>query len=203
MRLFLAIDLPADIRRVLSTVRELAISHDAQSDWHAHPVTWVRPENLHVTLKFLGEVPEAALPQLRGVLEQVPRAGPLALTTEGFQFFPDRGPIRVIAAKIGGDDVGRLALLQRSLEDACEDLGYKREGRAFRPHVTLARSRDGLPAHVRPVFVDRRKSGWFLHDYPGLREPLDAAFAATEFVLVQSQLLPAGPVYTPVATFPL
>jgi 2'-5' RNA ligase len=187
VRLFIAIELPEAVRRGLSSgARGTAQTSPAGN------LSFTREANLHLTLKFLGEVPEPEVPRLRETLTRLPRVGPILLRTEGLEFFPLRGPIRVVAAKVEGD-VGRLALVHREIESACESLGFAREARPYRPHVTLARSRRGLA-------VSRSShSAWqaFKQEVPG------PEFEATEFVLMESRLRPSGSEYIPLAHFPL
>ena len=186
MRLFTAIELPESVRAHLLAVRDrLGSQLDAGG-----AVTWVKPENLHVTLKFLGEVPDAAV---GGLVESLARieVPPMRLVADHMVYFPKRGPVRVIAAGLGGD-VHELARLYEQMEAACAALGFPPEGRAYTPHATIGRTR-----------ITRRGGGAF--NVRGV--PLDDAFpgpsfTATGFVLMKSQLNPKGSVYTPAAHFP-
>jgi 2'-5' RNA ligase len=187
MRLFTAIELPeAERRRLpeLGSRREIFGSDGAR-------LRWVRPETLHLTLTFLGEVSDGDVPRVCDALKGVPKPGQITLGVTGVDFLPPRGPIRVFVADVGGD-VERLSALHASIEQALEPLGFTREARAFRPHVTIARSRRGhkVPGIVREL---ARK-------HPIARgDP----FRVDAFVLFQSHLKPAGPEYVPVARFAL
>src|SRR3712207_508452 len=112
MRLFTAIELPEPVRAHLLDVRDRL--HDPAE---AVAVSWVKPENLHVTLKFLGEVPDAAV---GGLLESLARVDvrPIRLVADHIVYFPKRGPVRVIAAGLGGD-VRELVRLYEQIEAAC------------------------------------------------------------------------------------
>ena len=190
MRLFLALDLPADAKHRLSD------GVWSRRDWWgadaAAHLRRVPAENLHVTLKFLGEVPDDRAADVRAaVAAGLPRVGPLELRPAAAGFFPPRGPARVFVVHLTGD-VERLAQAYAGIEAALEPLGFPREGRAFKPHVTLGRARDrrGAPRAVRvPVEQDP--------DLPG--EP----FRVDAVTLFRSDLRPAGPVYTGVELFPL
>jgi 2'-5' RNA ligase len=150
------------------------------------PVKWVPPENMHVSLKFLGEVDETREAELRAALRQAAggatRSEPRSLTlhVEGFGVFPDYRRPHVVWAGIAPDP--GLELLQHAVEQAFEPLGFPTEARAFRPHVTLGRAR----RDARP------------RDFAGLEPLLDALeFSETvtvaELDLMQSTLQPHGP----------
>ncbi len=150
------------------------------------PVTWVRPENIHLSLKFLGDVDDARETELRAALQRAAGAGreprPLALQITSFGVFPDYRRPHVLWAGVTPDPT--LELLQHSVEQAFEPLGFPTEARAFRPHVTLGRtSRDARP-----------------RDFAGLEAqlaqiPFDHTVTVSELDLMQSTLRPDGPVY--------
>ena len=120
-------------------------------------------------------------------------AGPSAteLFADGVRCFPDRGPVRIVAAGLAGQ-VAALAGVHDAVEQRCRFLGFDRETRAYHPHVTLARARPTLPASFRERAVEVTRGAW-----PG------PAFHIAEFVLVQSTLKPAGSEYVTIARFPL
>jgi 2'-5' RNA ligase len=150
----------------------------------------VKPENIHLSLKFLGDVDDAREPELSAALKQAagtrePRAPrPLTLQITGFGVFPDYHRPHVLWAGVTPDP--GLELLQHGVEQAFAPLGFPTEARAFRPHVTLGRAaRDARP-----------------RDFTGLAEILagtdfDATVTVAEVDLMQSTLQPntAGPVY--------
>lgn len=147
---------------------------------------WVRPENIHLSVKFLGDVDESRESELRSALQRAaggrfePR--PLTLQISGFGVFPDYHRPHVLWAGVTPDPA--LELLQHGVEQAFEPLGFPAEARAFRPHVTLARaSRDARP-----------------RDFAGLEATLeqilfDRTATVGELDLMQSTLRPDGPVY--------
>src|SRR2546425_12355324 len=150
------------------------------------PVKWVRPENIHLSLKFLGEVEEAREPELAAALKRAagtrlePR--PLTLQITGFGVFPDYHRPHVVWAGVTPDP--GLELLQHGVEQAFAPLGFPTEARAFRPHVTLGRAAR-----------DARRG-----DFQGLAEILagtdfDETVTVSEVELMQSTLQPNGPVY--------
>jgi len=145
------------------------------------PVKWVRPEGLHLTLKFLGDTDDAREADLRGALGQV-GGGPVSLHIEGFGVFPDFQRPRVVWAGVAPDPA--LELLQHRVERLFAPLGFPPEARAFRPHLTLGRAaRDARP-----------------RDFTGLEGALTAlTFAETAVVdnvdLMESTLQSGGAVY--------
>jgi RNA 2',3'-cyclic 3'-phosphodiesterase len=150
------------------------------------PVKWVRPENIHLSLKFLGDVEETREPELRAALKRAagtataPR--PLALQIAGFGVFPDYHRPHVLWAGVTPDP--GLELLQHGVEQAFAPLGFPTEARPFRPHVTLGRA----AREARP------------RDFTGLEELLagtgfDTTITVAEVDLMQSTLQPTGPVY--------
>src|SRR5882762_10705164 len=130
MRLFVALEIPSTVREHLA---ELVNSLRAVS-----PRTrWVRPENLHVTLKFIGEVPETQLASIRTALAQVRSDRPVTLGFGGLGFFPNERHPRVFWAGIEASP--NLKILAADIEKATETLGISRDKRDFSPHLTLAR----------------------------------------------------------------
>ena len=150
------------------------------------PVKWVRPENIHLSLKFLGDVDEAREAELRDALKRVagtrsePR--PLALQVTGFGVFPDYHRPKVLWAGVTPD--AGLELLQHGVEQAFAPLGFPTEARPFRPHVTLARAARDAKSR----------------EFAGLEELLsgidfDETVTVTDVDLMQSTLHAEGPVY--------
>jgi len=148
--------------------------------------SWERPEKLHLTLKFLGEIKPARIDQLKAAAERAAaRVSPFPVKLAGTGAFPPKGPARVLWLGVT-DETGGLAALQRRLEDECAAEGFPREPRPYSPHLTLARLR--APAGVRPLAA--------LH--------LETEFAAevfrvSELVVMRSELGPAGARHTPLS----
>ena len=182
MRLFIAIDLSDAARQHLERVQAALRSV-------APGASFTRPDNLHLTLKFLGETPDAQVPALCSALAPLAPAAPLELATTAMVCFPPHGPLRIIGAQLGPLEPA-LRELQHRIEQACESLGHARENRAYRAHVTLARARQPLRGQVRQQLEDATAAFW-----PG---PLTTV---RQFVLYQSQLNPKGSIYTPLARF--
>ncbi len=149
--------------------------------------TWVAPNNMHLTLRFLGEVPEAQTTQLQAVgyaVAQSSESFNLTLTRLGA--FPSPRRARVLWAGTDKENP-QFATLARRLEESVQRLGFPPEEKDPVPHVTLARFRP--PVDLTPVLAGQ------------VLAPL--VVAARELTLMHSELRPQGPVYTPVARWPL
>jgi len=176
MRTFVAIDITEETRAALEK---------AQRSMSGLPgIRWARPANIHLTLKFLGEVADAVIPQVFEVMrEAVADVEPFEFSVRGLGFFPQRRRPRVIWA---GVDSGEqpLGLIAERLNAGLGDIGVPPERRAFRPHLTLGRvrgriERDAVTAAFRDVGGD---------DFGVCR--------AGELVLYMSELRPEGARYT-------
>ncbi len=184
MRLFIALNLPAAERRRLARaskpLRESAL-----------PVQWLPPESLHLTLKFLGEVPpEEAEKVERTVREIAAKSSPFPLELSGFGAFPSLRRPRVVWC--GANALPQLRALKHDLEWELASLGFERELRAFHPHVTLGRAHsDALAGEFREL--EGIVAGL---EYGAVLDPHTVD-------LVQSRLSPAGATYTIVARMPL
>lgn len=183
-RLFVAVELGSGIQGHLAEIQE-----DLKR--FSSTVKWVEPENFHLTLKFLGEVPEERIPAVREVLETVARQhAPLELELVGIGAFPNARSPRVLWA---GVHEGREALIRLALHlnRGFSGLGFEPESRPFTGHVTLGRARRPEPIPgLDKVMLGLAKSKLG-------RRPIQ------DFALVQSELKPTGPVYTVLERFVL
>jgi len=175
MRLFVAVNLPVPLKaRIAGLQRELALS--------GADVKWVEEENLHLTVKFLGEVVPERLAELQEALAQaVPDCRAFRLELSGLGTFPARGVPRVLWVGVGGE-VEAFRELHGAVERALAALGYPGEEREFRPHLTLGRVRS-----PRGVDALRRRIAALDGPYGDL--------AVAEVALMESRLTPRGPVY--------
>ncbi len=183
LRLFLAIDPPDVVRQGLQRAQN-----------RVKPLfntgTYPKPENLHVTLHFLGDTPVSRLPALIEAFSKV--AMPvLTLRTGRLLYFPDERRARVAAMGLEGD-VALLAGMYDQLTPVVSNLGYRLDHRRYTPHITIARFK--IPPHGE-----------------GLDRAISAADSATQslepfrvhqFTLYQSTLDPKGPKYAPLGRFP-
>ena len=135
MRLFLAIDLPQDIRlrldRLLAALRPEAL------------IKWSPLDNLHITTKFIGEWPEKRLRELHQALIQLAPRNPFQIELRDLGWFPNKRLPRVFWAGVCGGEP--LEALARETEECLTELGIKREERRFSPHLTLARIKSPVP----------------------------------------------------------
>src|SRR5438128_7706789 len=179
MQLFVALEVPAEVRENLASLLQSFRAVSPQ-------IRWVRPENLHVTLKFIGEVPQTKLAEIRSALASVRSAQSVTLDFRGLGFFPNEKKPRVFWAGIAASS--NLKTLAADIEGAMEKCGIAREKRDFSPHLTLARLERPLPEALRKAIAEnaRREFG-----------PLRTG----EFHLVQSKLKPSGAEYTTLKTF--
>jgi 2'-5' RNA ligase len=189
LRLFVAIELPAKVRETLAaTIDVLRRLPDADA------LRWVRPEGIHVTLKFLGSVHEEDLPAINtNLTAALAGASTFDLTAVGLGSFGGPRRLRVVWAGVGGD-VAALAALAERVEGACAPLGFKREQRPYSAHLTLARVRETTSREQRERL------------YKSLEEvsgPDSVTFRARHCALMQSTLTSGGAVYNALAAYPL
>lgn len=186
LRLFVAVDLPHDVREALDRLQSDLRRRDLSS------LRWVRPEGIHLTLKFLGDTPAQRVPVIEEAVAGAVRGAPfrLALGQPG-TFGSGRGP-RVLWVDLAAD-VGRLRELQAAVERALAEAGFPPEERGFSPHLTLARVRQP-PAPGTADRVSRALEAV---------SPPRAEFEVEEVVLMRSRLQPSGAVYERLAGFPL
>lgn len=182
MRLFFAFELDDAAREAAGGVADDL----AERLVHAHEpraVTWVDRENLHVTLRFLGEVDDALASSLqRGLGEPLPCA-PFALELGGGGCFPASGPPRVAWIGVSEGAGGARAVFER-LDERLVPLGFAREGREYTPHITLGRVRH----------ITRRTARELCEWLAATPTPL-AAMTVRNIVLYRSHLTPRGPRY--------
>lgn len=180
MRLFVALEIPPPVRQNLSTL--LASMRSITKE-----PRWARAENLHVTLKFLGEVAESRVEAVRSALGEIRSDKPVALEFRGLGFFPNERHPRVFWA--GMEASPNLKTLAGDIDGVVEKFGIPREKREFSPHLTLARfERPRLPEALRKLIADNQQRGF-------------GSLHTNEFHLIQSKLKPDGAEYTTIATF--
>jgi 2'-5' RNA ligase len=137
-RAFIAISLSPEIRRWLAEARVVL-----EAGLPPASVRWTDVNGIHITLKFLGEVPIDSVEGIRSAMDRAARGcRPFSLAVEGLGCFPDAARPRVIWAGVRREPA--LSDLQKRLEDGLEQAGFPRERRAFSPHLTLGRVRDGV-----------------------------------------------------------
>jgi 2'-5' RNA ligase len=183
IRTFICIEIPGTIRQQIEELQNKLKSLDAE-------VSWVRTSNIHLTLKFLGNVSQ---PKARDVCAAMERASrgrqPIDIEVSGTGCFPSLRSPRVLW--VGFTNLSeRLEQLQEAIEDELARLGFPREKRSFAPHLTIGRFRSQRNAHalVEAMMV------------AGIKP---VKFQAREIIVMRSNLKPTGAVYMRQATIPL
>ena len=179
-RLFIAAELPGEVKAALAAAQD-------RLRRGGPPVRWVAPAAMHLTLRFLGETDAALLPSLKAALRDTlatHHAIPLHLTAAGA--FPSVGRPNVIWAGIGGDTAA-LARMAAELDEAVAALGFPREPKPFRAHLTLGRVRREASRELQ------ERLGAAIRALPPL-DPVE--WTADRVVLFRSELRREGPEYT-------
>jgi len=192
MRLFIALDIDDPIReritRFVDQVRNF--SPDA---------CWVKPESLHVTLKFIGEQPDDVVEMIKQALKDASAA--TEITFRGYGYFPTPKSARVFW--IGMESGPQLAQLAAAIDERMATLGIKKEDRAFSPHLTLARAAGSGSPRWRKGDGPNRAFSYLQEKLSALPVPEFGTMTPREFFLYQSQLSPKGSKYTKLARFSL
>lgn len=155
-------------------------------------MNWTRPEQIHLTLNFLGNIPSSRLQEFEDVLSRI-AAGehPFALQCQGLGCFPNTRNPKVLWAGLTGE-ITLLLRLKSLLDDGLEKLGIAREERAFHPHLTIGRVKHLVPKERRKFEQMLEGSGPFFGEWPV--ERMD---------FVRSNLTPEGSQYSILKSFPL
>ncbi len=170
IRTFIALPIPDAVKATLETA---VTSLKAKN----RGVRWVKPEGLHITLKFLGDIPEDTVAPLSADLDGAAgESRPLSLSLSGFGAFPGVRRPRVVWVGLGGD-IAELVTLSRAIDRVCGKYGIAQEGRPFSGHITLGRLKT-------PSMVDLD-----IGQVTGM-------FMASEVLLYRSVLSPGGAQYT-------
>ncbi len=188
LRLFIALELPSQLRNHLAQVIEQLRRNDN------HAVKWVTPNNMHLTLKFLGETPLEKIEEIKTaigktVTDTTSAGGAFKLQSTTLGAFPNLNRPRVFWTGCIGDDLRLMSELAGAIDDTLCDLGFEKEERAFKAHLTLGRVRRPRPGAKAPdvgELVERLKN----YDYA----PVD--FEINRLCLFESELTREGPIYT-------
>jgi 2'-5' RNA ligase len=181
VRLFVALDIPESVRAALIEL-SAALSKTCRN------ARWVRLEGAHITLKFIGEVPDERADAIRAALAEIRGFAPVELHFAGLGFFPSAKRPRILWA---GIETGpELTQLAAAVEECVVKLGVEREKRQFRPHITLARFES--PRGLDPLRDAIEKLG----------TPDFGSTTARQFCLYRSVLKRSGAEYTRVASYP-
>jgi len=183
IRAFIAVDIPESVRRDL---KELI---DGLRPYGGSSVRWVPPENIHVTLKFLGNIEESQVGIVESAIrEGVKNQGPFVLEARGTGAFPSIKRMRVLWAGLQGDILS-LARVQSSIEGVLEKQGFEREKREFKPHLTIGR--------IKGSSFDRRLAKKLVEYGTSFRS---GPFEIEKVTLYRSILKPSGAKYEPLVS---
>lgn len=192
IRAFLAVELSQELRAELATVQQELKRRIEPELKRGTRISWAQPASIHLTLKFLGDMDEQVIDPLRIAVEQA-IGSRLAMTVplERLGVFPHPQSPRVLWVGPSenwekGAEAKRIAEIHDAIDEACDGLSFLRETRPFGPHLTLARIKMG----ERHVGVALAKGGV-------LDRPLSlGSLAVDSVVLMKSELMPTGSVYT-------
>ncbi len=177
LRTFIALELPQNVLSFLESLQS-KLKRDGVD------IRWVQPQNIHLTLKFLGDIPFQKCSEIEMALEEAgQRSAPMALCVKGLGVFPGIKNPRVIWAGLGGETMA-LIDLQKRLESYLANLGIKKEKRSFKAHLTLGRAKHKI--HPDRLSAAIEQSMTFV--------PMN--FKAEHLVFFRSELKPTGAVYT-------
>jgi 2'-5' RNA ligase len=181
IRSFIAIELPEEAKKGLARLRR-----ELERDEHGF-VKWVDTHGIHLTLKFLGNIPSTRVTEITEAMKKATQAiSPFQLEISGLGAFPSLKQPRVFWVGVSGE-LDKLSALQQNIDSALAALGFAKEERPFVAHLTLARIREGASPAERRDFGELVDSTTFQDKYP-------VEVAAVR--LMRSQLTPAGAIYT-------
>ncbi len=176
LRTFIALDMPSDIKSALAKyVQPLKALRGR--------VSWVKLENMHLTLKFLGDTPASRIDEIAAALQQAAAAvTPFSAVVSGCGAFPNEENPRVLWVGIN-EKTGTLLKLVRDIDERVQQFGFAKEKRFFAPHLTIGRAKDTRIAEI----------------VRALKEKPFAAMPAQfqEIIFMKSELHPSGSIYTP------
>jgi len=184
IRAFLAVEISDE-------VREAAAALIGELELPQYDVKWVRPRNVHVTIKFFGNIDPARVADIARVMEEIGREfRPFEISVEKLGAFPGLRRPRVVWVGIG-EGRRHLERLYREAEEQLSAIGFPPEGRSFKSHLTIGRVRSPRGTAELVGRIERRR------DFNAGR------CRVSELVLFRSELKPGGPIYTPLERRPL
>jgi len=179
VRLFVAIELTDEVRDALQEVQK-ALGRAADG------VRWVRPEQLHMTVKFLGETPDGEVPRVaEAVARSAARSRVFEMQLTECGCFPPRGLVRIVWVGTH-EESGALQECVEAVEEEMDGIGFPKESRAFSAHLTIGRAKEGRSTDGVRLAVER-----------GMVKPVRQSVG--ELTLMSSVLSPKGPSYSVVA----
>lgn len=188
LRVFFAISIPFEVKRNLIQIQDAL-----KTELKQIPIKWVESENIHLTLKFLGDTENKTIPQIISLLEQninPIQAFDLSLTSLGA--YPTLAKARILW--VGCNYPNQLPMLVRCIEDVSYQFRFKRETQPYSAHITLGRIKSFSAQTSQPKLEDILKKD---------SENLHGQWKVNQFQLLSSDLQPHGPVYKSIHTFNL
>lgn len=196
MRTFLAIELPAEIRREIKEVQEGI--RDSQRVT-SNAIKWVKEENIHLTLKFLGELSEGKAEDLkRGVEETALNSAPFTISLQDTGAFPNWNRAKVIWVAVSNGKE-ELIQLQRGIEGSLVRYHFREEERPFSPHITIGRVKKGRRALESPQVTSITDESPMAADVHFSTED----FLIDKVSVMKSTLTSSGPIYERIGAIPL
>ncbi|MBI5599303.1 MAG: RNA 2',3'-cyclic phosphodiesterase [Deltaproteobacteria bacterium] len=194
LRTFIAIELPDEVRAKLETLQDRLKKDTVIDGWLAGEagiskvISWARPDTIHLTLKFLGDIEAGRVDAISGELKKAAEgANGFTINIHGFGGFPNLKNPRVMW--VGVEESDGLRLLYENIESRMEPLGFEREKRGFSPHLTVGRVKDP------------RNGKRLGEKFEGLEIDVSASFRVSDIVLFKSELGPGGAAHTPLRRF--
>src|SRR5436853_2993113 len=184
VRSFIAIEIPEGIRERIGGLQKRLRESDCQ-------VSWVKPSNIHLTLKFIGQTPRDRIAGISAAIE----GACVGLSTFELEIgatgsFPSRRNLKVLWVGINDEPTGSLKTFHARMESELAESGFPRETKSFNPHLTIGRLRS---TENSGKLIDQMAEFGFSAE----------RFVVREIVLMRSELNPAGSIYTPLTRIPL
>ena len=181
-RFFIAFHLPSGITRYL-----MQVGQQLRRELPPRVVRWVRPKNMHLTLRFMGDTKTDLIRPISDQLTQIAaRSAPATLQLSELGYFPNANRPNVMWAGVSGD-TAQLATMRIEIDQMLDQFGFKRDRFGFTPHLTLCYFKKGVSKRPKQL--------------PAKLALKQHAFTLNSFSLVRSERLPDGPRYTDVAMF--
>lgn len=176
IRTFIAIDLADAIRQNIAALQE-ELKRDREK------ISWTKPENIHLTLKFLGDADETKIDDIANILTAIASEyPPFSLNVSGLGMFPNFRRPRVLWVGLQNPPAALIEIAER-IESGLAEIGFAKEARPFSPHLTIGR----VKAQLSDRFIEKLKSRAFA----------GGLFDVKEILIIKSDLHPQGAVYTP------
>lgn len=199
MRTFIAIALPESTRQQV-TAQQRRLQQHLQTQGAGAVLRWTPTDNLHLTVRFLGETSDAQRRQVEAALHQIAgRSAPFSLAVHGLGCFPNLRRPNIVWLDFVGD-LAQLQAVQRQVETAVQAAGFAAEERSFTPHLTIARAQKSASPS------DQQRAGEALRrliESQGQSQAGGEPFVVDHLHFIESELRPSGSVYTTLLSAPL